>query len=99
MQVDDTLDGSGAVVIPDDCPKSRYSSWGEEVVSTGFKQLQSPPQIDIPTQDYELQLDDLELDLDTMLKIQERAKAKLDISRVMMTKESIDNQNDFSSSS
>ena len=49
MQVDDTLDGSGAVVIPDDCPKSRYSSWGEEVVSTGFKQLQSPPQIDIPT--------------------------------------------------
>ena len=43
-----------------------------------FKLLQSPPQIDIPTEDDELQLDDLELDPDTVLKIQERAKAKLD---------------------
>ena len=38
----------------------------------------SPPQIDISTEDDELQLDDLELDPDTVLKIQERAKAKLD---------------------
>ena len=38
----------------------------------------SPPQIDISTEDDELQLDDLELDPDTVLKIQERAKGKLD---------------------
>ena len=43
-----------------------------------FKSLQSPPQIDIPTEDNEWQLNDLELDPDTVLKIQERAKAKLD---------------------
>ena len=78
MQVDDTLDSSGAVVVPDDNPEAGFSGWGEEAVSAVFKPLQSPPQIDIPTEDDELQLDDLELDPDTVLKIQERAKAKLD---------------------
>ena len=47
MLVDDTLDGSRAVVIPDDCHEAGYSSWGEEAVSAMFKLLQSPPQIDI----------------------------------------------------
>ena len=50
MQVDDTLDSSGAVVILDDCLEAGHSSWGEEAVSAVFKPLQSPPQIDIPTE-------------------------------------------------
>ena len=78
MQVDDTLDSCGAVVVSDECLEAGYSGWGEEAVSAVFKPLQSPPQIDIPTEDDELQLNDLELDPDTVLKIQERAKAKLD---------------------
>ena len=39
MQVDDTLDSSGAVVVPDDSPETGYSSWGEEVVSAVSKLL------------------------------------------------------------
>ena len=39
MQVDDTLDSSGAVVIPDDDPEAGYSGWGEEAVSRVFKPL------------------------------------------------------------
>ena len=62
MQVDDTLDSSGAVVIPDDDPEAGYSGWGEEAVSAVFIPLQSPPQIDIQTEHDELQLDDLDLD-------------------------------------
>ena len=69
MQVDDTLDSSGAVVIPDDDPEAGYSGWGEEAVSAVFKPLQSPPQIDIQTEDDELQLSDLDLDLNTVLTI------------------------------
>ena len=66
MQVDDTLDSCGAVVIPDDDPEAGYSGWGEEAVSAVFKPLQSPPQIDIQTKDDELQLDDLDLDPNTV---------------------------------
>ena len=66
MQVDDTLDSSGAVVIPDDDPEAGYSSWGEEAVSAAFKPLQSLSQIDIHTEDDELQLDDLDLDPNTV---------------------------------
>ena len=78
MQVDDTLDSSGAVIIPDDCPEAGYSIWVEEALSAVYKPLKSPPNIDIPIEDNELLLDDQELDPDTMLMIQERAKAKLD---------------------
>ena len=43
MQVDDILDGSGVIVVPDDDPKVVYSGWGEEAaVSAVFKPLQSP---------------------------------------------------------
>ena len=66
MQVDDTLVSSGAVVILDDDPEAGYSGWGEEAVSAVFKPLQSPPQIDIQTEDDELQLDDLDLDPNTV---------------------------------
>ena len=78
MQVDDTLDSSWAVVILDDDSEAGFSSWGEEAVSAVFKPLQSPPQIDIKTKDNKLQLDDFDLDLNTVLMIQKRAKAKLD---------------------
>ena len=78
MQVDYTLDSRGAVVILDDDSEAGYSSWGEEAVSAVFKPLQSPPPIYMPTEEDELQLDDLDLDPDTVLKIPERAKAKLD---------------------
>ena len=71
MQVDDTLDSSGAVIVLDDNPEAGYSGRGEEAVSAVFKPLQFPPKIDIPIEDDELQLDDLELDPDTVLKIQE----------------------------
>ena len=56
----------GAVVVPVDDPEAGYSSWGEEAVSAAFKPLQSPPQIDIQTKDDELQLDDLDLDPNTV---------------------------------
>ena len=81
MQVDDTLDSSGAVVVPDDCPEAGYSGWGEEAVSAVFKPLQSPPQIDNPIEDDELQLDGLDLDPDTVKIIQERAKSKLNANK------------------
>ena len=83
MQVDDTLDSCGAVVISDDCPKAGagYSSWGEEAVPALFKPLQSPPQIDVQIENDELQPDGLDLDPDTVKIIQERAKAKLDASK------------------
>ena len=76
IKVDDTLDSSEAVFVLDDDPEAGYSGWGEEAVSAVFKPLQSPPQIDIKTEDDELKLDDLYLDPDTLLTIQERAKAK-----------------------
>ena len=60
IQVDDTLDGSGAVVILDDNPEVFHPSWGEEAVPAVFKPLQSLPQIDIKTKEDELKLDDLE---------------------------------------
>ena len=78
MCVDDTFDSSRDVVILDDYPEAGYSCWGEEAVSAVFKPLQSPPQIDIQTEDDELQLNDLDLDPDIMKVIQERAKEKLD---------------------
>ena len=43
MHVDDILDGSGVIVVPDDDPKVVYSGWGEEAaISAVFKPLQSP---------------------------------------------------------
>ena len=60
IQVDETLDSSGAIVIPDDDSEAGYSGWGEKAVSTVFKPLPSPPQIDIQTEYDELQLDDLD---------------------------------------
>ena len=43
LQVDDTLDVSGAVVVPDNSPEAGYSGWGQEAVFAVFKPLQSPP--------------------------------------------------------
>ena len=42
-----------------------------------LKPLQSPPWIDVNTEDDELQLNDLDFDPNTVMTIQERAKAKL----------------------
>ena len=69
---------SGAVVILDDDAEAGYSGSGEEAVSAVFKPLQSPPQINIQTEDKELQLDDLDLDPNTVLMIQERTITKID---------------------
>ena len=69
IKVDDTLDSSEAVFVLDDDPEAGYSSWGEEAVSAVFKPLQSPTQIDIKTEDDELQLDDLDLDPDMVKMI------------------------------
>ena len=66
IQVDETLDSSGAIVIPDDDSEAGHSGWGEKTVSTVFKPLPSPPQIDIQTKYDELQLDDLDSDPDTV---------------------------------
>ena len=42
-----------------------------------LKPLQSPPWIDVNTEDDELQLNDLDFDPNTVMTIQERTKAKL----------------------
>ena len=47
-------------------------------LSTVFKPLQSPPQVNIQAEPDELELDDLDFDPITVLAIQERTKAKLD---------------------
>ena len=78
LQVDDTLDSCGAVALPDDSPEAGYSSWGQEAVSAVFKPLQSPPQVDIKVDKDELELENLDLDPNTMAVIQERAQKKLD---------------------
>ena len=39
IQVHDTLDGSGAVVVADGDPEAGYSGWGEEAVPAVFKPL------------------------------------------------------------
>ena len=78
MQMDDTLDSCGAVVILDDNPDAGYSSWRQEAVSAVFKPLQSPPQVNIQAEPDELELDDLDLDPIMVMVIQERAKTKLD---------------------
>ena len=76
MQVDDTLDGSGAVVIPDDNPEEVHPGYGEEAVFAMIKLLQSPPQNDIKTEEDELELDDLEFEPDMERKIWEKVKIK-----------------------
>ena len=46
IQVDVTLDSSGAVAAQD-VPEAGYSAWGQEVVPAMFESLQSPPRVDI----------------------------------------------------
>ena len=36
LQVDETLDSSGAVVVLDNSPEAGYSGWGQEAVSAVF---------------------------------------------------------------
>ena len=71
MQVDDTLDSCGAVVVKEDSPEAGFSGWGQEAVSAVFKPLQSPPQVDIQTEPDELELRDLGLDPITVMVILE----------------------------
>ena len=71
MQVFDTLDSSGTVVIPDDSPEAGYPGWGQEVVPAVFKPLQSPPKANIQAEEDELELNDLDLDPITVMAIQE----------------------------
>ena len=66
--MDDTLDGSGTVVLSDDDPEVVHPGWGEEAVPAVFKPLQSPPQIDIKTKEDQLELDDLELEPDMVTR-------------------------------
>ena len=76
--MDETLDISGAVVIPDDNPEAGFTGWGEEDVPAVFKPLVVPPQVTIKTEVDELDLNDLEgLDPEMERVIQERVKAKL----------------------
>ena len=46
VQVNDTLDSSGAVAAPD-VSGAGYSAWGQEDVHAKFESLQSPPRVDI----------------------------------------------------
>ena len=66
MQVDDTFDSSGPVVVLDDDPEAGYSGWIEEAVPAVLKQLWSPPQIEIKIEDDELELNNLKFDPDTV---------------------------------
>ena len=78
MQVDDTLDSSGTVVIPDGDPEAGCFGWGEEAVPAVFKPLQTTPQVTIKAEVDELDISDQDLDPNTVKVIQERVKAKLD---------------------
>ena len=69
--VEDTMDSSGAVVIPRDDPDAGFSGWGGESVSAVYRPLQVPPQIDIESKPDDIFLDDLDLDANTMVTIQE----------------------------
>ena len=57
----------------------QYCGWGEEAVPALIKLLQSLPWIDVQIENNDLELDDLDLDPDTVKIIQKRAKAKLDM--------------------
>ena len=73
LQVDDTLDISWAVVVPD--PEAGYPGWGEEDVPAVFKPLLAPPQVTVNSEVDELDIDDQDLDSNTVRVIQERVKA------------------------
>ena len=45
QHVDETLDISGAVVVPESNPEAGYTGSGEEDVPTIFKPLLAPPQV------------------------------------------------------
>ena len=74
--VDETLEISGAVVVPDDNPEDGFTGWGEEDVPSVFKPLMVPPQVPIQAEVDELDLSDLEgLDPEMARVIQEKARA------------------------
>ena len=82
QEVDDTLDGCGAVVVPRQHLSEGFTGWGQETVPALFKPLQCSPQINIREENPELFLDDLDhLDQATKDTIQERCKAKLDANK------------------
>ena len=58
--MDETLEISGAVVIPDDNPEAGFTGWGEEDVPSVFKPLLVPPQVAIRQEHDELDLSDVE---------------------------------------
>ena len=57
--MDDTLDISGAAVVPDGNPEAGYTGWGEENVPAIFKPLLVPPQAPIRQEEDELDLTDI----------------------------------------
>ena len=82
QEVDDTLDGCGAVVVPREHPSAGFTGWGQETVPALFKPLLCSPQINVREESPELFLDDLDhLDQATKDTIQERCKAKLDANK------------------
>ena len=77
QRVDETLEISGAVVVPDDNPEAGFIGWGEEDVPSVFKPLLVPPQVSIRQEHDELDLSDVEgLDPEMARVIQEKARAK-----------------------
>ena len=75
--MDDTFDGSGAVVIPDGDPEAGDSGLGDKAVPAVFKPLQTPSQVTINAEVNELDISDQDLDPNTVKVIKERVKAKL----------------------
>ena len=75
--MDETLEISGAAVIPDENPEAGFTGLGEEDVPSVFKPLMVSPQVPIQAEVDELDLPDLEgLDPKMARVIQEKARAK-----------------------
>ena len=75
--MDETLEISGAAVVPDDNFKAGFTGWGEEDVPSVLKPLLVPPQVYIQNEHDELDLSDVEgLDPEMARVIQEKARAK-----------------------
>ena len=82
QRVDETLDISGAVVVPESNPEAGYTGSGEEDVPIIFKPLLAPPQVPLRQDEDELDLSDIEgLDPQIAELIQEKARAKAALNR------------------
>ena len=77
QHVDETLDISWAVVIPESNPEAGYTGSGEKDVPTIFKPLLAPPQVPLRHNEDSLDISDIEgLDPQIAELIQEKARAK-----------------------